>query len=307
LTELAVVALVLTIAVAAEIVVPGRDLYHTGWYNVALAALAVAALVCARRQATRAQSLRFRLAIASVACGVIVAGIAGIASGLFAPDNRIVIGAPGQDVPVDDLGASLAFPLAAPGASDAQPVTLVGRTGVPVIIGARARDVGSFILRTSDRSVVYVRAYDGRGGHLTITQPTGVAFLSPVLLMQQHQVIDGLDLPFDSFSVPAAHRIVKAVLFTPQQAAALRGMEGLHLPVVLFAVDDDNDRPLPHAIALAINGQTIAAGGLRLRPAVLQYPSVEIVAAPVLPAVALGALLVLGGLVAQTFKTPSPT
>jgi hypothetical protein len=76
---------------------------------------------------------------------------------------------------------------------------------------------------------------------------------------------------------------------------------------VLFAVDDENDRPLPHAIALAIDGQTIAVGGLRLHAAVLDYPSVEIVAAPSLVAVVAGAALVLGGLGGLAFKTRSPT
>ncbi|MBV8148444.1 MAG: hypothetical protein JO092_05075 [Candidatus Eremiobacteraeota bacterium] len=306
MTSLAVVALLLTIAVAAEIVLPGRDLYHSGWYNVSLAALVIGALVLARRQAARSRSLRARIWSASLACGVLLIGIAGIASGLLAPDNRTVIGAPGQSVPADDLGANLAFPLTQPGATDAGPVLLVRRNRAPLAIGPQRRDVGTFILRTSDRTVVFVQAYDARGAHLTITQPAGVSFLSPVLLMQQRQVIAGLNLPFDSFAVPAAHRIVKAVLFTAQQAAGLRGMAGLEIPAVLFAVDDENDRPLSKAIALAVDGQTIAVGGLKLRAVVLPYPSVEIVAAPSLTAVVLGALLVIGGTIAS-LKTRSPT
>jgi hypothetical protein len=306
LRSLAVVALLLTVAVAVEIVFPGRDLYHAGWYNVALAVLVVILLLSARRQTARNASIRVRVAVASLACGALLIGVAGVASGLFAPDNRVVVGAPGQNVALGDLGASLAFPLTQPGTPDAESVALIRKDRAPVEIGTHPRDVGSFILHTSDRTVVYAQAYDNHGGHLTITQPTGISFLSPVLLMQQRQVIDGLDLPFDSFAVPAARLIVKAVLFSPQQAAALRGMAGLEIPAVLFAVDDENDRPLPHAIALAIDGQTVAVGGLLLRAAVLQYPSVEIVAAPAFGAVAAGALLVLGGLIGG-FRTPSPT
>jgi hypothetical protein len=305
LTSLAIVALLITIAAAAEIVLPGRELYHAGWYNVALGALAIIALISARRQVRRSDSLRARTAIVSCASGALLVGVAGIASGLFAPDNRTVIGAPAQNVPVDDLGATLAFPPTQPGAGDAGTILLIRKNRPPVAIGPRRRDVGSFILHTGDRSVVYVQAYDARGAHLTITQPTGVSFLSPVLLMQQRQVIAGLDLPFDSFAVPAAHRIVKAVLFTPQQAVQLRGMAGLAAPAVLFAVDDENDRPLRDAVALAVDGQTIAVGGLKLRSEVLQYPSVEIVAAPSLIAVALGALLVIGGLIALAVRGPA--
>jgi hypothetical protein len=106
-------------------------------------------------------------------------------------------------------------------------------------------------------------------------------------------------LPFDSFNVPAAHRVVKAVLFTSAQAAML--LHGAGRPgesAVLFAVDDENDRPLPHAIALSAGGQTVSAGGLLLRGTVATYPSVEVVSAPNSVVTAMGTLLALAGLVA---------
>ncbi len=290
MTSLAIGALTLTAAIIAEMVFPGRNLYHTGWYNVALLALTAVSLRI---------SLRQRAAL--IACGAIVLAIAGIACGLFAPDNRSIVAAPGQRVPVADLGGTLEFPLARGGAID-EPVVLLRKNHAPVTIDNRSRNVGSYVLRTVGRPVVYVQASDSHGSRLTVTQPTGIAFLSPVLLMQQDQVIAGLDLPFDSFAVPAAHRIVKAVLFTPQQAAALRGMSGLAIPAVLFAVDDEEDRPLPHAIAVAISGQTVPVESLLLRAIVLQYPSVEVVAVPSLPAVALGTLLVLGGLIVRPVR-----
>jgi len=221
-----------------------------------------------------------------MALGGAVVAFATIANGLFAPDNHTVVGAPGQRVRVDDLGGSLAFPLAQAGGADVK----VDFLGPPLT---------TFRLRPVPRSVVYVEARDLRGNHLTVTQPTGSTFLSPVLLMQQQQQIAGLQVPYDSFAVPAAHRIVKAVLFTPQQAAMLRGMEGLASPAVLFAVDDDNDRPLPHAIALDPNGQSVTVGGLSMRAAVFQYPAIEVVAIPSLVAVVLGTLFVAGGFIAM--------
>ena len=280
MTSLAIVAVTLAVVAIVEIVVPGRDLYHAGWFNVSVAAIVAAMLSRARTALSQA---RAPWAVVSVILGASIAGLATVANGLFAPDNRTVVGAPGQRVRVEDAGGVLEFPLVQANSSS-ENVRFDGPA------------LRSYVVRTIPRTVVAVEARDVRGAHLTVTQPTGIAFLSPVLLMQQRQSIAGMSLPYDSFAVPAAHRIVKAVLFTPQQAAALRGMEGLELPAVLFAVDDENDRPLPHAIALCVDGQSVAVGGLIVHANVVQYPAVEIVAVPPVAAVAVGALLVVGGL-----------
>jgi hypothetical protein len=294
-------ALIVVAAVAAEVVFPGRDLYHAGWFNVALLAIACAGALAARRQFARTPDVRARAAIAAVACGAAVAALAGAASGLLAPENRTVVAAPGARVALDDFGGALEFPAVENGAGNGAGfagAVLLQRPGRrPLPVGEGGRNAGSFILHTVPRQVVYVEARDARGGRLTITQPSGSSFLSPVLLMQQTQSIAGFDLPFDSFAVPAAHRDVRAVLFNAQQAATLRPMAGnAPAPAVLFAVDDENDRPLPRGIELARDGSTVAVGGLLLHAAVLAYPAVEIVAAPALPAVVAGAVLVLGGL-----------
>ncbi|MEO6835784.1 MAG: hypothetical protein ABI231_07760 [Candidatus Tumulicola sp.] len=299
------VALAVVAATVAEIVFPGRDVYHSGWFNVSLIALAVVTALASRGQFVRARSNRARIGAIAIAFGTAVAGVAGAASGLLAPDNATVVGAPGQRVRVGDLGGTLDFPLA--GTAGMNSVTSDGAAVVlnrpghrPLRIGERGSNAGSFILRSRPRQVVYVEARDSQGGRLTVTQPSGASFLSPVLLMQQSQTIAGLALPFDSFAVPAAHRIVKAVLFTAQEAATLRGMEGTAAaPAVLFAVDDENDRPLPHAIAAARDGATVGAGGLLLHATVLAYPAVEVIAVPALAAVVAGALLVLAGLIAK--------
>jgi hypothetical protein len=166
-------------------------------------------------------------------------------------------------------------------------------------IGQRPRDAGSFILRGLPRSVAYVEVRDARGGRLTVTQPMGAAFLSPVLLMEHRQNIAGLDLPFDSFNVPAARRVVKAVLFTPAQAdMVLQGRARAGEPAVLFAVDDENDRLLAHGIVLSDGGRAVRAGGLLLRATVATYPAVEVVSSPNLIASGIGLLLVLAGIAA---------
>jgi hypothetical protein len=291
-------ALAVVVAVILQIVLPGRAVYHTGLYNVLLIALVVVTIVGGRR-AFRGAPLRVRLAIIAMVLGAAITGFAGAANGLLAPDNVTIVGAPGERIRVDDLGGALVFPLAAAMSANAPPVILERPAHAPATIAARSRNIGSFILRTLPRDVIYVEVHDLQGNHLTVTQPAGRAFLSPVLLMEQRQTIAGMDLPFDSFNVPAQRRVVKAVLFSPAQAAMLlHGTAGMGRPAVLFAVDDENDRPLPHAIGLAVGGASVRAGGLLLGATVLTYPTVEIVAAPALFAVALGTMLVLAALAA---------
>lgn len=299
-----VIALLVVAAVIAESLLPGRDAYHTGWFNVALIGLAIVGTVAGRRSFAAARTLRARAAVAAVVLGTAIAALAGAASGLFAPDNRTVVGAPGERARVNDLGGTLDFPAVETddrAASAMGVVVVLDRPGHrPLPIGERGRNAGSFVVRSWTRQVVYVEARDPQGGRLTITQPSGSSFLSPVLLMQQSQTIAGLNLPFDAFAIPAVHRVVKAVLFTAQEAATLRGLsDSSPAPAVLFAVNDENDRPLPHAIGLARDGGTVAAGGVRLKAVVLSYPAVELLAVPAPFAVIVGTLLVVAGLVAK--------
>jgi len=294
-----VTSLLVVAGVVVGIVIPGRAVYHAGWYNVALLALAIYTVAAARRRFRAARAARARAAIVALAFGTATVAVAGAASGLLGPDDQTVVGAPGQRVKVEGLG-TLAFPFF--GQSSVVPDVVLERPPSSALtIGGSARDTGSFILRSVPRDVAYVEARDPRGGRLTVTQPTGGVFLSPVLLMQHRQSLAGLDLPFDSFNVPAARRVVKAVLFTPAQAAMLlHGRDRPGEAAVLFAVDDENERLLPHAIALSAGGQPVRVGGLVLRATVQSYPAIEVVSTPNLIATALGALLVIGAIAALT-------
>ncbi|MGB6985317.1 MAG: hypothetical protein WBD74_04985 [Candidatus Aquilonibacter sp.] len=266
------------VGIAAQIFVPGNTLFHTGWYNVGLISLAILTVVGTRRQPL-------------IAFGVAAIAFAGVASGLLGPDVRTVIGAPGASLRVDEAGGTLLFPLVQ---ADVSPVILErGSSAQP--IGAW-RFTATALLRRVPRSVVAVEAFDRRGAHLTITQPTGSAFLSPVLLMENTQNIDGLNLPYDSFAVPAAHRIVKAVLFSAAQAASMPALASAHGPVVLFDLENDTGVSIPHGIGIARDGDSIVLGGLRLHPSVLSYPAIEVFSIPDLAVVAAGALAILVGL-----------
>lgn len=297
------VAAVAAVAVAVvEVALPGRDLYHAGWFNVVVLALAIATAVLAKPKFLHARSNAGRGAVAAVALGAAFAALAAAASGLLAPDNRTVVGAPGQRIALEDAGGTLIFPQAG-GAATQSPlagdVLFVRPPRASVTIGDRGRYAGFFMLRPVARTVVFVDARDEHGAHLTVTQPSGAAFLSPVLLMREHQSIAGFDVPFDSFAVPAAHRLVRAVLFTPQQAAMMHGLESGSGPAVLFAVDDENDRPLPHGVDAARAGATVAIAGLQLRATAFDYPAVEVVAVPPIPAVIAGFVFVAGGLIVR--------
>lgn len=247
--------------VLVQYAVPGRNLYHDGWYNVLLAALAIWAIVASARD----RMWLFAFGVAAVA-------FAGVANGLLAPDDQTVIGAPGASVGTQ-AGVALTFP----------PLDRGGEIpALRVTMGA--------LLRRIDRTVVEVEARDARGGHLTVTQPTGSAFLSPVLLMQQQQTISGLLLPYDSFALPGEHRLVKAVLFSRDQAQTLPALAAFGGPVVLFDLEDETGVSIPHGIGVAPDGRTAVIDGVQLEPHVRSYPAIEVMAIPDIAVVVLGIL-----------------
>ncbi len=269
--------------VAAQVVYPGQAVYHYGWYNAIDAGLFVVAVAGVRKRATSASI------VAAFGCAAVV--FAGVASGLMGPDTQTVVGAPGARVHNDDVNGSLVFPLAQSNA----PIELQSGRGAVSIAGGR-RYTGSFVLWRVPRKVVYVDAADSAGNHLTVTQPTNASFLSPVLLMQQSTTIAGMDVRFDTFSVPASGRSVKAVLFSSQQAEQLRADPPIvGKPAVLFAVSDANDRIVRGGIALAASGQQKRIGDLLLRGTVGTYPAVVVASAPYLPVFAAGLLALAAG------------
>ena len=212
LSGFAAAALAVAAAVVVEIALPGRAVYHAGWYNVLLGALVVVSvaagrrLLVASRDHARARRDRRRSSSArrSSDCG----RRQRIACARQSNDRRRARPARPRRRARHDSS----FRSPRPECRDRRR----SRSSVPFTrrstIGERARNSreASSCARMP-RNVVYVEARDPRGNRLTITQPTGTVFLSPVLLMQHRQTIAGMDLPFDSFNVPAARRVVKAV------------------------------------------------------------------------------------------------
>jgi len=274
------VLLALLASVLVQYVIPDKPVYQYGWYSVAIAALFVIALFQSKSTAKNI----WTSGIAVLRIGIGLIALAGVANGLLAPSPQTVIGAPGTTVPVADLHGSLQFSSELPNAN------AVFATGAK-LCGA-LHVIGSFEVWCEPRDVVSVQAFDANGAHLTVTQPNGLAFLSPVLLFIAKQTIAGIPLPYDSFAIPAAHRIVNAVYFDARHAAALRGITTGE-PAVLFAVDDDANQPLPNSIDLARPGERIAIGGVQLSAQFSQYPAVRIAPVP-LPLLVFFGLLGIG-------------
>ncbi len=283
--------------VVAQDAYPGAPVYHAGWYN----ALDIALFVLAAwqlRSLQKTQEQRFStLLIATFGAAIVV--FSGVTSGLMGPDTHTVVGAPGASVRDEDVGGTFVFPLSGNAVS-------LERGRSTVTVGSRRRYTGGFIVWQEPRTVVHVDAADARGGHLTVTQPTNASFLSPVLLMQQQTTIDGMNVRFDSFSVPAAQRNVKVVLFSEQQAAQLHNDPPIvGEPAVLFAVADNADRVQPGGIGIAPPDTQKQIGGLRLTASVLQYPAVVVASAPYWPILLLGFLLSVAGALQIATRTPS--
>lgn len=265
--------------VLAQDVFPGSPVYHFGWYNAIVVALFIVAVMQKKRDVP-----------AAFGCAIIV--FAGVASGLMGPDTHTIVGAPGASVRDDDLGGSLVFPL------QGNRIMLQRGSSSVVVSGGR-RYTGGFILWEEPRTVVYVTAADLRGNHLTITQPTNASFLSPVLLMQQATDINGLHVPFDSFSVPAAHRTVRALLFGKQQTAQLQNDPAIRgKTAVLFDLADENSREIPGGLGFVPDGGQARIAGLLLGANVATYPAVVAASAPFWPLLLLGLVVIVGGVIA---------
>ncbi|HEY8298745.1 MAG TPA: hypothetical protein VIG32_12075 [Candidatus Baltobacteraceae bacterium] len=295
--DVPIVAAITVAAVLAQDLFPGRELYHYGWYGALLVALvAYAALRLRRIRRARPREIG---ALAMLVFGTAIVAFAGAASGLLAPDTQTVLGAPGASVPNADAGGTFVFPFAAGGAlaPSAGLIVHLQRPGSTIAVGGRRPAfTASSVMWQSPRTVVYVEAEDARGNRLTITQPTNGTFLSPILLMAAHTTIAGMNVPVDTFSVPAASRVVKAVLFSPEQAAQLHTNPPiLGSSAVLFAVSDQNDRILPGGIGVVRAGARRNLAGLRLRADVGSYPAIVLASTPYAPALAIGLLLAVAG------------
>ena len=177
--------------VLAQDVAPGAAFYHSWQYALALAvALALMAGYAAGAWRGHDGPVGRRLVLALA--GLAVVDLAGLASGLLGPDTATIVGTPGTVAPIPVLGAAAFF---APADADALArgagsvvLRRRGHSAIELGVGTR-RLLGDSVVSLTPRPALYVEAWDARGAHLTVTQPAGTAFLSPVLQFGTRQRI----------------------------------------------------------------------------------------------------------------------
>jgi hypothetical protein len=290
----ALVAIGLTLA---QDVRPGLDIYHTWQYAAALT-IAIIILVSyawgARSGADGPAGQRIAIAIV----GALTIAVGGLLSGLVGPDTVTVGGSPGTVTPVPDLGAAAFF-------GQADPQT-IARGDAGIVLRRRGRDAlsvppgGRLFLDTSivyatPRPAAYIVATDARGNRLTVTQPTGTTFLSPVLLFPQNQPLRDKSYPLDTFATPGIGRIVRALYFSADDAQTFNHL-GVRQPALVLSVNDDAGKTI--GLTIAPSGRAVAIGDLHLTATLGTYPQLVVASAPPPVLLVVGLLIFFGGVIA---------
>jgi hypothetical protein len=274
------------VAVGLQDVLPGNAWYHSASYALLLSALC-ALLLWRLQKRAGTHELAFRpLAIVTAAAVVIAA--TGLAAGLLGPDTQTYMSAPGAGVALSEPRGRLQFPFDPSPAQGSVVARFEDDRGRVLTLPENVRRyTGGFVMWSSPHQAAVVSAEDLLGRRLTITQPSNPSFLSPVLLFAQSARIGGRTLPVDTFSIPAAQRTVKAVLFSAAALTQMRGHSQTR-PAVLAAVEDRRGRLLPGAIRLIPSGGQAVIGGVIIGATVADYPQIVVAAAPFWPVFVLG-------------------
>jgi len=281
----------LVAAVFAEEIVPTWSGFHDWRYAALLVVLATPVLGYmgfARKGGDGAFGGRCAIALV----GALLIGVSGLACGLLGPDSVTLARVPGTVAPLPDLGVAAFFPTAdADNVSRGDAGLILRRRGAPSITlapGTR-RFLGSYALESRLAHAAYVEVRDERGGRLTITQPMGSTFLSPVLLFPSNATIGRRVLAADSFAVPAARRKIEALYMSARDLRGMRtGRQAGDRPAVLFVVNDDAGHLVPRGIAMSAMGGEARAGGLLIRATAGTYPELIVSAVPACAALWLG-------------------
>lgn len=271
----AVIAIGLT---AAQDAFPAREWYHT-WQYVTILAIAIVVLVVYGWRARNGSDGLAGRRLALAMLGAAIVGAAGLLSGLCGPDTVTVVGTPGTVIPVPDLGAAAFFaPVDAASIERGDTVVTLRRRGAPAVeVGRHPLPLDLSVVVAEPRPAAYVIARDPRGERLTVTQPSNPSFLSPVLLFRAMQPIRDRSFPLDTFAVPAEHRIVHALYFSPADLATFRHVAQSDGGIVLSASDD---RGAEQGLTIAPSGQEVPLAGLRLTLTMGTYPVLTVASAP---------------------------
>jgi hypothetical protein len=285
-------ALALTLA---QELYPQTPLYHTWQYALAMAA-AIVVLAGFAWAALRGTDRAAGVA----ALGFLVIALDGATSGLIGPDTETIARAPGTVQPLADLKAAAFFPAVDRDALGAETATLLIRrrneADIVVPNGGRAY-LGTSVLYTQPQRAAYIVARTASGDRLTVTQPAGSAFLSPVLLFPKEQKIADKSYRYDQFALPAEHRVINALYFSAADLAiSQHGPAGIAkgTDAVLFGVNNDAGGSV--ALGFAPSGKETLVGDVRLTAYIGTYPALVIASGPEPTTLAIGFAIVVGGL-----------
>ncbi len=295
--------------VAAQVAVPRWAGFHT-WEFAAVLVVLIWVLgsyaLAARKAPDGAGGTRRSVA----AIGVLIIAAAGLIDGLLGPDSQLVQRAPGAVAVVPEARIAAFFPAADAAAIQGRAVgiTLRRQRGAALHLASGARTyLGATVLDAVPRVAAYVEAEDRAGDHLTLTQPTNPAFLSPVALFSQAVPIAGRKVPAESFAVPARRRALKVFYFAEGSIPGLQARSFGSGSVVLFAVDDERGSLVPGGIAAAANERFVTIGDLRLRATLGTYPALAVSSIPSPALLWLGSAVFLAGLLYDRFATVQST
>ena len=286
--------LALAVAVAAIALSLLQDAYLTpfyhGWQYIVLMAL-LAAVLCNAALARRRKPLGLAFA------GAAVLALAGLASGLFGPDTVEIARAPGTVAPIAQLHAAAFFgAVDAAALSEGSASIVLRRPGrAPIAVSpSRRAYIDGFVIARVTHPAAYIVARSASGDHLTITQPSG-AFLSPVLLFASVQSINGKAYPFDTFALPAMHRIVRVLYDDARDAAQHPSLSRATAgkAAIIYSFSDEAGRST--GITSAASGEEVTVGATRLRATLGTYPELIIASAPYPWALIGGAALFVAG------------
>jgi hypothetical protein len=265
---------------------------HRWEVALAVALAAVALVILSLRGLSGSRPERFA---ALAGFGGVVIAVAFLAAELLVGPPQRILSAPGQVYrPQNSRYISVAFPPV--GASDLgsgrtslSVDVLTGGRSVPLSVGQETR-VRSYVLRVDTWPAAYVQAWSSKHVAQTVTQPTGVAFVSPVL---QFPTADNDGLLTDSFAVPALHRNVRLKYYPGLPS------RGIDIPFLQLQIDEENGGSLFGGVA--VSGKMIKQAGMELVFDLGTYPVVSIAGAPDQLVYGIGAMLIVVGIVGLAF------
>lgn len=267
---------------------PYEPAIHRWEAALAVALAAIVLLVVSLRRVFLSPRQRFG---ALAGLGGVVIAIAFLAAELLVGPPQRIFSSPGQTYrPPHSGNVAVSFPPLAPGDlergnSPPSVDVITGNRIVALGIGQQIR-AHSYVLRADTWPAAYVQAWSAKHAAQTVTQPTAVAFVSPVL---QFPIADKDGLLTDSFAVPALHRTVRLKYYPGLPS------RGIDIPFLQLEIDEENGGSLFGGVA--VSGKTLRQAGMELRFDLGTYPVVSIAGAPDRLVYGVGVALILIGII----------